>query len=79
MLTGPSARARESSHSGTPRLDLTRKARMCCPPRCPQVLRVPSTWQHQIDLSCLSIRSKPYSDQDRSPLVLLFAPKFGLV
>jgi len=29
-----------------------------------QVLRVPSTWQHQIDLSCLSIRSKPYSDQD---------------
>jgi len=29
-----------------------------------QVLRVPSTWQHQIDLSCLSIRSKPYSDQE---------------
>mmetsp|Transcript_56941 Transcript_56941/g.123236 ORF Transcript_56941/g.123236 Transcript_56941/m.123236 type:complete len:1277 (+) Transcript_56941:78-3908(+) len=29
-----------------------------------QVLRVPSTWQHQIDLSCLAIRSKPYSDQD---------------
>jgi intraflagellar transport protein 122 len=29
-----------------------------------QVLRVPPTWQHQIDLSCLGIRSKPYSDQD---------------
>merc|ERR1740117_2265062 len=29
-----------------------------------QVLRVPSTWQHQIDLSCLAIRSKQYSDQD---------------
>jgi intraflagellar transport protein 122 len=29
-----------------------------------QVLRVPSTWQHQIDLSCLAIRSKAYSDQD---------------
>jgi len=31
-----------------------------------QVLRVPSTWQHQIDLSCLAIRSKAYSDQDES-------------
>jgi len=29
-----------------------------------QVLRVPPTWQHQIDLSCLAIRSKAYSDQD---------------
>ncbi|CAL1149722.1 unnamed protein product [Cladocopium goreaui] len=29
-----------------------------------QVLRVPPTWQHQIDLACLSIRSKAYSDQD---------------
>jgi intraflagellar transport protein 122 len=29
-----------------------------------QVLRVPPTWQHQIDLSCLSIRSKAYSDQE---------------
>lgn len=29
-----------------------------------QVLRVPSSWQHQIDLSCLAIRSKAYSDQD---------------
>merc|ERR1712072_626235 len=29
-----------------------------------QILRVPPTWQHQIDLSCLSIRSKAYSDQD---------------
>jgi intraflagellar transport protein 122 len=29
-----------------------------------QVLRVPPTWQHQIDLSCLAIRSKPYSDQE---------------
>jgi intraflagellar transport protein 122 len=29
-----------------------------------QVLRVPPTWQHQIDISCLSIRSKAYSDQD---------------
>lgn len=28
-----------------------------------QVLRVPPTWQHQIDLACLSIRSKAYSDQ----------------
>ena len=30
---------------------------------CCQVLRVPPTWQHQIDLACLSIRSKAYSDQ----------------
>jgi len=29
-----------------------------------QVLRVPPAWQHQIDLSCLAIRSKAYSDQD---------------
>ncbi|CAJ1445124.1 unnamed protein product [Effrenium voratum] len=29
-----------------------------------QVLRVPPTWQHQIDLACLAIRSKAYSDQD---------------
>lgn len=29
-----------------------------------QVLRVPPSWQHQIDLSCLAIRSKAYSDQD---------------
>jgi intraflagellar transport protein 122 len=29
-----------------------------------QVLRVPPTWQHQIDLSCLSIRAKAHSDQD---------------
>merc|ERR1719199_143476 len=29
-----------------------------------QVLRVPPTWQHQIDLSCLAIRSKAYSDQE---------------
>lgn len=29
-----------------------------------QVLRVPPTWQHQIDLSCLAIRSKAYSDSD---------------
>ena len=28
-----------------------------------QVLRVPPTWQHQIDLACLAIRSKAYSDQ----------------
>jgi len=29
-----------------------------------QVLRVLPAWQHQIDLSCLTIRSKAYSDQD---------------
>ena len=29
-----------------------------------QVLRVPPTWQHQIDLACLSIRSKAYCDQE---------------
>lgn len=29
-----------------------------------QVLRVPPAWQHQMDLSCLAIRSKAYSDQD---------------
>lgn len=29
-----------------------------------QGLRVPSGWQHQIDMSCLAIRSKPFSDQD---------------
>lgn len=29
-----------------------------------QVLRVPPTWQQQIDLACLAIRSKAYSDQD---------------
>merc|ERR1719387_2799772 len=29
-----------------------------------QVLRVPPTWQHQIDLSCLAIRAKAHSDQD---------------
>eukprot|EP00927_Polykrikos_kofoidii_P071466 TRINITY_DN6772_c0_g1_i1.p1 TRINITY_DN6772_c0_g1~~TRINITY_DN6772_c0_g1_i1.p1 ORF type:complete len:1294 (+),score=238.21 TRINITY_DN6772_c0_g1_i1:115-3996(+) len=29
-----------------------------------QALRVPPTWQHQIDLSCLAIRSKAFSDQD---------------
>merc|ERR1719356_2152133 len=29
-----------------------------------QVLRVPPTWQHQIDLNSLAIRSKAYSDQD---------------
>lgn len=29
-----------------------------------QVLRVPPSWHHQIDLAHLAIRSKPYSDQD---------------
>ena len=35
-----------------------------------QVLRVPPTWQHQIDLACLSIRSKAYSDQAAGPDLL---------